>query len=428
MRVSVHTLGCRVNHYESQLIRELLEGLPGTGEVHVVNTCTVTSLAARKSRKLIRKLRREHPRALIVAVGCRATDAPEELREAGADIVLGNRDKIRIREAVEAFLRGESLPSGPWVPLSAERIQRDHKHVRAILKVQDGCTVACTFCKTWQVRGPLRSKPPEVAREEAECLAASGHPEVVVAGINLAQYGLDLPGQPTLVDLLHELLRVPGIRIRLSSLNPEGVSRELIGLFAEETRLCPYFHLPLQSGDDRVLSRMGRPYTVSLYRSVAEEILERVPKATLGTDVMVGFPGEDEEAFGKTYRLLEELTPLRVHIFRFSPRPGTPAAALPDQVPEALKREREAALEELAQRTSLRVRARFLGKTLWVVLERVREGAWEGHSENFIPVRLSLDGAERGTILPVRITEVTPEHTVGVMEDRQGVRAGPREP
>ncbi len=421
MRVITHTLGCRVNHYESQLIRERLSGLPGTGEVHVVNTCAVTGLAARKGRKLIRKLRREHPRALIVAVGCQATDFPEELRAAGADIVVPNRDKARIREIMLAHLRGEAPRRDGWPPLAEERIARDAEQIRANLKVQDGCSVACSFCKTWQVRGPLRSKPPAVAREEAECLAAAGHPELVVVGINLAQYGEDLPERPSLVDLLGELLRVPGVRIRLSSLNPEGVTGELVALFAAEPRLCPYLHVPLQSGDDRVLARMGRPYTAAEYAERVGAFLETVPRATFGADVMVGFPGEDEEAFRRTWGLLSELEPLRLHIFPFSPRPGTRAAALPDQVPPAVKRDRAAALEELARTLSLRVRKRFLGEVLRPVLEERVDGMWRGHAENYIVLSLPSDGLARGTILPVRVTEVREEITVGVIEDNQDI-------
>lgn len=423
MRVITHTLGCRVNHYESQMIRERILGLPGVGEIHVVNTCAVTALAARKGRKLIRKLRREHPRALIVAVGCQATDSPEELRAAGADVVVPNKDKARIREILIAHLRKEPPPRGGWLPLSEERIARDAEQIRANLKVQDGCSVACTFCKTWQVRGPLRSKPPHVAREEAECLAAAGHPELVISGINLAQYGTDLPDKPSLVDLLRELLRVPGVRIRLSSLNPEGMTEELISLFAEERRLCPYLHVPLQSGDDRVLSRMGRPYTAGQYRERVTSFLEAVPRAAFGADVMVGFPGEDEEAFRRTYKLLSELEPLKLHIFPFSPRPGTEAAGFPDQVPAATKRARVDALRELSQMLSLRVLRQFLGEVLHPVLEERTDGMWRGHAENYIIVALRADGYTRGTILPVRITEVQENICVGVMEDTQGLRA-----
>jgi len=418
MRVVVHTLGCRVNQYESRLMEEQLAALSGEGEIHLVNTCTVTALADRKGRKLVRQLRREHPDALIVAVGCLADGAPEQLFSAGADLVLGNRDKARIREAVAAFLAGQSMPPRGWPPLSQERIH-GFSRTRALLKVQDGCTVGCSFCRTWQVRGPLRSKPPSVAREEAAGLAAAGHREIVLVGINLTQYGLDLPGRPTLVELLRELLGVPGVRYRLTSLNPEGVTDELIELFARERRLCPYFHLPLQSGDDRVLSAMGRPYTAEEYRARARALLAQIPKATLGADVLVGFPGEDAGAFRNTVELLAELVPLNLHIFRYSPRPGTRAARLPGQVPEGEKARRAGDLATLAASWAREAASRFLGEPLEVLLEYQEAGYLWGHAENYLLVGVAAGRAKRGKIVTVRVREVEGGRAVGVMVDRQ---------
>ncbi len=417
MRVIVHTLGCRVNQYESRLMEEQLSRLPGEGEVHLVNTCTVTALADRKGRKLVRKLRREHPDALIVAVGCQVEAAREQLLSAGADLALGNRDKARIGELVAAFLQGGAPPPSEWLPLERERIH-GFSRTRALLKVQDGCTVGCSFCRTWQVRGPLRSKPPSAAREEAAGLAAAGHQEIVLVGINLAQYGLDLPDRPTLVDLLEKLLEVPGVRYRLTSLNPEGVTEELINLFAREPRLCPYFHLPLQSGDDRVLSAMGRPYTAAEYAEKAKALLERVPKATLGADVLVGFPGEDEGAFRNTVGLLADLVPLNLHIFRYSPRPGTRAARLPGQVPEGEKARRAAELAALAAGWARRAASRFLGEPLEVLLEYEEAGYLWGHAENYLLVGVAAGGAKRGKIVAVRVQEVEGKRAVGVMVDR----------
>jgi len=418
MRVTVHTLGCKVNQYESRLMEEQLAALPGEGEVILVNTCTVTGLADRKGRKLIRKLRREHPDALIVAVGCQVEAAREQLLAAGADLALGNRDKARIGELVAAFLRGGPVPQGDWLPLAAERI-REFPRTRALLKVQDGCSVGCTFCRTFLVRGPLRSKPPTVAREEADELAAAGHREIVIVGINLAQYGLDLPRRPSLAGLLRELLKVQEVRYRLTSLNPEGVTEELIELFAGEPRLCPYFHLPLQSGDDRVLASMGRPYTAAEYREVAQAILSRVPKATLGTDVLVGFPGEDERAFRNTLELLAGLVPLNLHIFRFSPRPGTRAARFPGQVPEGEKTRRAATLAVLGRNWADQAARRFLGQTLKVVPEYEEGGLWWGHAENYLPVGVPADRVEPGKIVSVRIRNVREGRAVGVIVDRQ---------
>lgn len=418
MRVFVHSLGCRVNQYEAQFLRERLAALPGEGEIRIVNTCTVTSLADRKSRKLVAQLKRENPGAIVVAVGCGADGSGAGLRRAGADLVVGNKDKARLPEILQAYLRGEPWEGKSWPELSLERVRGPFPRARALLKVQDGCTQACTFCRTWQVRGPLRSKPPKVAREEAETLAQSGHREIVITGINLAQYGLDLPERPTLCDLLRELLHVPDVRFRLTSLNPEGLSSELVELFAREPRLCPYLHMPLQSGDDQILSAMGRAYTAAEYKEKAEAFLAQVPKATLGADVMVGFPGEDEEAFSHTVELLESLVPLNVHIFRYSPRPGTAAAAFPDRVPPEVAARRSAILAENAKIWAQKAKEKFLGKILHVLVEEEEDGVWLGHTENYIQVGVVGGGLARGKILPVRLCAIRKDFVEGVVVDR----------
>ncbi|MGB9862033.1 MAG: TrmH family RNA methyltransferase, partial [Candidatus Bipolaricaulaceae bacterium] len=255
--------------------------------------------------------------------------------------------------------------------------------------------------------------------EEALALAEAGHREIVITGINLAQYGLDLPERPGLADLLSELLSVKGVRYRLTSLNPEGLTPELLSLFAREPRLCPYLHMPLQSGDDRVLSAMGRAYTAAEYAEKARKFLQTVPKATLGADVMVGFPGEDELSFAKTVELLEGLEPLNLHIFRFSPRPGTPAAKFSKQVSKEEAARRSSELATLAQGWSLKARARFLGTPLELLVEEKEGPCWVGHTENYI--RLSVRESaplERGTIVPVKLVRIEGNLNEGVVLDR----------
>jgi threonylcarbamoyladenosine tRNA methylthiotransferase MtaB len=418
MSASVHALGCRVNQYESQLLAERLADLAGAAGVHVVNTCAVTALADRKSRQLVRRLKRDHPGALIVAVGCGTDGVEDRLRRAGADLVVGNRDKARLRALLEAFRSGETPATRGWDALSEERVAGPAPRTRALLKVQDGCTQRCTFCRACQVRGPLRSKTPEAARAEATALAAAGHREVVLVGINLAQYGQDLPERPGLPDLLRELLYLKGARFRLSSLNPEGVTDDLVALFAREARLCPYLHMPLQSGDERILARMGRPYTAAEYEERARIFLAAVPQATLGADVMVGFPGEDEDAFCRTVDLLDRLVPLNVHAFRFSPRDGTPAARLTPRVPSADAASRAARLADFAHGWTRASQARFLGTEVQVAVEDVADGGAWGRSENYLWVEVRGAQAARGTIVVVRLIEAAEEHLVGVMVDR----------
>jgi len=420
LNVVIHTLGCRVNQYESQVFAERLAGLSGPREVHIVNTCTVTGLADRKSRQLVARLRRAHPGALVVAVGCGADGAGEGLTRAGADLLVGNRDKARIAAMIRRFLHGEP-PSegGGWAYLDGETLAGPEARARALLKVQDGCTVGCTFCRTWQVRGPLRSKTPEAARAEAEALARAGHQEIVLVGINLAQYGQDLSSRPGLARLLEEVLEVPRIRIRLSSLHPDAVSDGLVALFAQEPRLCPYLHLPLQSGDDALLKRMGRPYTQAQYTERAQAFLESVPHATVGADAMVGFPGEDEVAFGRTVEALDSLTPLNVHVFRYSPRSGTKAARFSPQVSSQASARRATELADRARGWARTVQQRFVGETVGVVVEEEGDGGAWGRSESYLWVEVrGGQGTPRGTILPARLVEAAPEHMVGVIPDR----------
>ncbi|QAA76398.1 MAG: tRNA t(6)A37-methylthiotransferase [Candidatus Bipolaricaulis sibiricus] len=419
MSVTVHTLGCRVNQYESQYLAEQLAKVVREPEVHIVNTCTVTSLADRKSRQLVARLRREHPHALVVAVGCGADAAGESLVRAGADLLVTNRDKMWVADEILRFV--QSRPphgAGSWPPLDGERITGPETRVRALLKVQDGCTVGCTFCKTWQVRGPLRSKSPLVARAEAAALAGAGHREIVLVGINLAQYGEDSPSRPSLVDLLQELLTVPHVRYRLSSLNPDGLDDELVALFAGESRLCPHLHLPLQSGDEGILRAMGRSYSVAQYVERAQTFLAAVPLATLGADVMVGFPGEDEDAFARTVATLEDLRPLNVHVFRYSPRPQTAAARLAPRVVPRIAARRAAELASLAAHWARDTELRFVGTEVEVVVEEARGSALWGRSQNYLWVEVRGDEAPRGTIVRARLTARADGHLVGVRTDR----------
>lgn len=418
MRVFVHSLGCRVNQYEAEFLREKLLDLPGEGEVHVVNTCTVTALADRKTRKLLSQTKREHPGALVVAVGCGADGAAAGLRRAGADLVVGNKDKARLPEILQAYFQGQPWEGAAWPELSTERVRGPFPRARALLKVQDGCTQGCAFCRTWQVRGPLRSKPPKVAAAEARSLGESGHWEIVVTGINLAQYGLDLPERPSLADLLLELLQIQGGRFRLTSLNPEGLTPELLALFAREPRLCPYLHMPLQSGDDRILLAMGRAHTAAEYKEKADAFLTCVPNATLGADVMVGFPGEDELAFLRTVELLEHLVPLNLHIFRYSPRPGTAAAHLPQRVPQEVAARRGFALAQLAHAWAQRAKEKFLGRILHVLVEEEAGGLWLGHTENYIQAAVAGEDLSRGKIVPIILCRLEKEHVKGVVVHR----------
>lgn len=420
-RVAWRTLGCRANQYDT----ELMKGRLGNGfepaspeeeaEIYIINTCTVTAHAEAKARQYIRSYAR---RGLVLVTGCWATVAPEEVAKLpGVALVFPNSAKFQVGQLVREALAGRrGVVRAAWdgASLDEERISRDTSHLRAFVKVQDGCDRFCTFCRTVFARGRSRSKSPKAVLAEVSGLVENGFVEVVLTGIDLASYD-DLTG------LLWALEGLNGLkRIRLSSLNPEGVTPELLAFFQESEKACPYFHLPLQSGDDLILKRMNRGYTSAEYRERVALIKEALPDATLGADVMVGFPGETEEQFLRTYRLIEELEPLRLHIFRFSPRPGTAAARFPGQVPERTKRARAEQLRALGECLSRKVKARWLGRPMEVLVEEVAlDGLWRGWSKEYIDVHLLLPGGAHrrslapGEIVTARALQLSGDHLLG---------------
>jgi threonylcarbamoyladenosine tRNA methylthiotransferase MtaB len=427
-RVRFLTFGCRVNQYETQAMWRHLSSdfdlSSGEADLYLVSACTVTALAEKKARQAIRRLRREHPEAKVVLLGCLADAALQGLTEMDdVDFLAGNAWKGRISELARRALAGERgrvagiAPS----PLEEERAERDSRKVRAFLKVQDGCDLLCTFCRTRQVRGPSRSKAICAAVEEARALVAAGCPEVVLSGINLAQYRRE---EGDLADLVRAILTIGGLRrLRLGSINAYGVTEEVLQAFACDDRACPHFHIPLQSGDDAVLRRMGRGYTATDYLATAERVRRAIPEATLGADVIVGFPGEDEAAFARTCGLVEEVEFANLHVFRYSPRKGTAAAILPHPVPEWTKRERAERLEELATRVRWEVFEGLLGGKEKVLVEERVDGMWRGYTRGYLNVQFRADGPVTiGQEVAVRIGGAVGDHLEGVSDDRAGVR------
>jgi len=410
--VSILTFGCRVNQYESGAIRRALDDsyriAEEGGDIVVLNGCTVTALADRKARQAARRIRRENPDSLIILIGCLGDAVAAGLaRFDEADLIAGNAWKMKIERVIAAALSGRrgTLPPIGFEPLDRELTAGTAGRIRAYLKVQDGCSRACTYCRPRQVRGPSRSKSVKAAVKEAEGLLDSGYPELVLTGINLAEYR---PPDGSLPDLVRLLLELPNLRrLRVASINPDGITAELIDPFVGRPRACPHFHIPLQSGDDRILRGMRRGYTASTYREKIELVRDRLPDATFGTDIIVGFPGEDEAAFQATCRLVEEIGFSNLHIFRYSPRPGTEAAGFSGQVEGALKRRRAEELDRIwraALRTLLDSR---VGSTQDLIVEGNRNGEWYGYTRDYLHASFRSDrpvliGEERS----VRITDV----------------------
>ncbi|HHR85259.1 MAG TPA: tRNA (N(6)-L-threonylcarbamoyladenosine(37)-C(2))-methylthiotransferase MtaB [Candidatus Acetothermia bacterium] len=419
-RVALITFGCRVNQYETQMMREVLESrheiVTRCADIYIINACTVTSLAERKARQMIHRLRRESPGAKIIVIGCVGDAVVSGLSKLDqVDLVAGNAWKTRINEVVDRVLAGEAgiLPSESPSPMQNEHISAQPERIRAFLKVQDGCDLACTFCRTTQVRGPSRSKPVAAIVDEALSLVKNGYPEIVLTGINLAQFA---PPDGTVASLVKELLNIEGLRrLRLASINPYGIDDELVRAFADSDRACPHFHIPLQSGDDDVLRSMARGYSREFYLSRVELIRRDIPQATFGADIIVGFPGESTDAFRNTLSMIEQVRFANLHLFRYSPRAGTIAARMGDQVPESVKRTRAEEAEHVYRTTQRDLFSGCIGRVLSVLLEeKTEDGKWRGYTRGYIDTHVHTAMAHvPGDEVDVRIASMNDGYLMG---------------
>ncbi|MDQ3877030.1 MAG: tRNA (N(6)-L-threonylcarbamoyladenosine(37)-C(2))-methylthiotransferase MtaB [Actinomycetota bacterium] len=399
--VAFSTLGCRLNQAESDSMAEQLAGHgfdaanPGTDpDVLVINTCTVTREATKGSRMAIRRAVRDHPNAKIVVVGCYAVSDPEEIAAIdGVDLIAGNDAKERIVTTFRASPSTAPLLQIPSLKPRAGAVSR----VRANLKAQTGCDEFCTFCIIPTTRGPLRSMEAHSLVDEARMRVAAGARELVLTGVHLGKFGYDQGGdEKNLIDLFRRLLDVPGVlRLRLSSILSQHLTDDVLSYLSEESRICRYLHVPLQSGDDSVLTAMNRPYDIEGYLDAVRRAREALPGVALATDIIVGFPGETEEAFENTMAVVREVRFSKLHVFRYSPREGTPAAAMADEVPPAVKKDRSKRLIDLGNSIRQRWLSQHLGRSLEVLVEdeRVIEDAsiCSGQTDDY--VRVWFEGA-----------------------------------
>lgn len=421
--VSFATLGCKVNQYDTQAMLELFEaggyraardGEPA--DICVINTCTVTGTGDQKSMQLIRRAQRRNPQADIVITGCLAQRLGEGLRDSGARLILGTRYRSRVVELLEKAIADnvqlvavDGLEGAPYEPLS---IRGHEGHTRAVMKIEDGCDNRCTYCVIPSVRGGVSSRPLKDIRDEAEALARAGFRELVLTGIHLTSYGRDIEGRPTLADAI-EAACADGIeRVRLGSLEPRVASEAFVKAASALPKLCPQFHLALQSGSDSVLSRMKRGYNTVQFMEAVERLRAAFPGAAFTTDVIVGFPGETEEEFAQTLDFCAHVGFARIHVFPYSPREGTPAARMPDQIPKVLKDERVRRLIELGGRLAREYCEARIGGIEQVLLEERRaDGTCEGYTPEYIQVRVK--GGETGELVRVRLIAVTDEGMEG---------------
>ncbi len=430
-RVAYYTLGCRLNQYDSESIRALLDRDGGyetvsfrePADILVVNTCSVTARADATSRKIIRRIHDRNPAARILVTGCYAQRAPDEIESLpGVSVILGAADRAKVADVL-------SLPPANQARKFVSPIDEATKfldlpitemmdHSRAFVKIQEGCDESCTFCIVPKTRGRSRSREPGSVLQQIRDLIAVGYGEVVLTGVHLGDYGLDLPGgKRELADILRQVLDLPGLlRLRLSSIEPASVTDELVDLVAGEPRLANHFHLPMQSGSDRILDRMKRRYSNQRFVDLVKHIASAVPRCGIGVDVICGFPGETDEDFQSTFDTLDALPVTYLHPFSYSPRPGSEAEEYGDDVASEVKKRRIFALKRLAEQKNRTFREDHVGRDVQVMLEPSdRDNANSGlggWTANYLRVMLPAGTVDAG-LVTVRITGLTDRGLIG---------------
>lgn len=424
---AIYTLGCKVNQEESAAIAALMEEkgwqqkpFQEKAQVYIINTCTVTHLADRKSRAMIRRAVKHNPGALVVATGCYAQTSHQELAALrGIDLVVGVDQRIDLPRLIEERLaRPAAAPQievadiskpHPFVDLPATGTP---ERARAYLKIEDGCDAFCHYCAVPYARGPVRSLPPEKALAYAKDLIGAGYLEIVLSGIHVGAYGQDLPGGIHLASLLKELLQLPALgRLRLSSIEPLQFTPELLALLEEESaapksKLCPHFHIPLQAGSDKTLKAMGRRYTCRQYEELLTQLRGFYPQAAFTSDMMVGYPGESPEDFAESYDFCRRQGFARLHVFPYSPRKGTVAADLPGQIDPQEKEKRSQKLLALGEEMAAQYGRGFIGKTLQLLpeqsVEYEKRSYLQGHGENYLNLLLPANQEYGAGFIPVK--------------------------
>ena len=431
--VSFYTLGCKVNQYETnameqQFIKNNYEIVENTqkADIYVINTCTVTNMAERKSRQMLRRVREINPSAVLVVCGCYAQVAKNELEQIPEiDIILGINEKNEIVQIVKNYMEKMAEQDKRSQEAEIDDVSKQKEFLdfgdvtyteknRAVVKVQDGCNMFCSYCIIPYARGRIRSRKIESV-SEIEKIAKEKIKEVVITGIHVASYGKDFDNENTskkirLIDLLEAINKIDGIdRIRLSSLEPTIVDEEFATRLSKLDKICDHFHLSLQSGCDETLKRMNRKYTTQIYRDAVATLRKYYPEASFTTDVIVGFPGETDEEFAKTYEFLKEIDFYRLHVFKYSPRRGTVAEKMPNQIDGNKKEERSNKLIELSNSTENKHNQSYIGKTVKVLFEEFEDGFFKGHTTNYMMVKVAGEEEQSdkfvNKILDVKIKE-----------------------
>ena len=437
------TLGCKVNQYETnamaqkflekgyQIIEEITpENEDIKPDICIINTCTVTNMSDRKSRQMLRRMKEKNPSTIVVAVGCYAQVAKEELSKIPEiDLVLGNNEKVEIVKHVEEYTNNH-INNVELDDVMYSKEFSDFGDVtytektRAVIKIQDGCDRFCSYCIIPYARGRVRSRKPENIISEITQIASKGIKEVVITGIHIASYGKDFAMSKDskltnyrLIDLLEEINEIQGIqRIRLGSIEPLLITVEFVERLKKLEKICHHFHLSLQSGCDETLKRMNRRYTIEQFKEIVRLLRNAYSDVNLTTDIIVGFPGETDEEFNKTYQFLKEIKFYKMHIFKYSPRKGTKAAVMPNQINGDIKEERSKKLIELSDRNEIEYNKSYIGKNVEVLFEEEKDGMYKGHTQNYIMVYCQSKEKLDNKIIDVVCEKAEKEHIIAIME------------
>lgn len=423
-KVAFFSLGCKVNQYESNaMAQKFIEAgfevvqFSELADIYIVNTCTVTSIADRKSRQMLRRAKEINPDSILVACGCYAQVAPEEIKKIKeVDLIIGNNEKKDIIEIIEKFKNEqEAITSVSDVMYKEEYTEFGPttytEKTRAVIKVQDGCDRFCSYCLIPYARGHIRSRKIDDVIEEVIDIVAKGFKEIVVTGIHVASYGRDFKDGTSLIDLLERINSIDGLhRIRLSSIEPIIMTDEFIDRLSKLDKICDHFHLSLQSGCTETLRRMNRRYTAEEFMDATKRLRAKYPNAALTTDVIVGFPGETDEEFNQTYEFLSLIKFYHMHVFKYSPRKGTKAAAMPNQIDGEIKEIRSKKLIELSDKNELEFNKSYIGKEVEVLFEEIQDGYIKGHTTNYMMVKCKAeDESLINKIIKVKVVDANQE-------------------
>ncbi|MDF2839254.1 MAG: mtaB [Clostridia bacterium] len=432
-KVAFYTLGCKVNQYETEAMIESFEGAgyktveyEEGADVYIINTCTVTNMGDRKSRQIIRRALDSNPEAFIAVVGCYSQISPDKVIEIpGVKLVVGTNERARIVELVEysqdkeekVNMVSDIMEVNEFEEMS---IKNYKSRTRAFLKIQEGCDQYCSYCIIPYARGHIRSRKPESILDEVRHLALNGIMEIVLTGIHVASYGRDL-GDTSLIDIIEQVHQVEGItRIRMSSVEPKTLNDEFIDRLSKLPKICRHFHLSLQSGCDATLKRMNRKYTTEEYINVVKKLRVVFPDVAITTDLIVGFPGETEEEFESTVDFIKKVNFSGIHVFKFSPREGTPAAKYKNQVSPQIKEQRSSVITEIALEMETAFKNKFIDKKMEVLFEyklQNQDNAYEGHTDNYLKVIAVSDESLRGKLIPVKIISLKEDFLLGALDE-----------